>query len=67
MLLTLFQKLPHHAVLREDFTFLDAYEAQGLLEVSIFLIKVHDLTTMARLFVCVVNVILKQVTTNCSF
>ncbi|XP_028392463.1 uncharacterized protein LOC114517020 [Dendronephthya gigantea] len=34
-----YEKLPHHAVLREDFTFLDAYEAQGLLEVSIFLIK----------------------------
>ena len=34
-----YEKLPHHAVLREDFTFLDAYEAQGLLEVSVFLIK----------------------------
>lgn len=34
-----YEKLPHHALLREDFSFLDAYEAQGLLEVSVFLIK----------------------------
>jgi hypothetical protein len=44
------QKLPHHAVLQEDFTFLDAYEAQGLLEVSVFLIKVRIACLLTDLF-----------------
>ena len=35
----LFQ-LPHHAVFREHFKFLKAHEAEGLLGVCIFLIKV---------------------------
>ena len=38
-LLVLF-KLPHHAVLRQNFKFLKAHEAEGLLAICIFLIKV---------------------------
>ena len=33
-------KLPHHAVLRQNFKFLKAHEAEGLLAICIFLIKV---------------------------
>lgn len=36
----LFFKLPHHAVFRQHFKFLKAHEAEGLLGVCIFLIKV---------------------------
>lgn len=35
-----FFQLPHHAVFREHFKFLKAHEAEGLLGVCIFLIKV---------------------------
>ena len=43
-LLVLF-KLPHHAVLRQNFKFLKAHEAEGLLAICIFLIKVSGTDT----------------------
>ena len=44
-LLVLF-KLPHHAVLRQNFKFLKAHEAEGLLAICIFLIKVSGTDTV---------------------
>ena len=44
-LLVLF-KLPHHAVLRQNFKFLKAHEAEGLLAICIFLIKVSGPDTV---------------------
>ena len=39
-------KLPHHAVLRQNFKFLKAHEAEGLLAICIFLIKVSGTGTV---------------------